>query len=115
MRKFYDGVVRVDTNGQGYLLNEGREVARELRKAGVEGVSVSLNAQDEATYNEICRPRFQGAFEGVLEFIEKAGDAGLEVEVTVVRIPEVDVGRVREMAERMGVGFRVREYIPCVW
>jgi TatD family-associated radical SAM protein len=90
-------------------------VARELRKAGVYEVSVSLNAQDETTYNEICRPRSEGAFEGILEFVEKARDVGLEVEVTVVRIPEVDVGRVREIAERMGVGFRVREYIPCIW
>lgn len=44
-----------------------------------------------------------------------AREEGLETEITIVRIPEVDVGRVREVAERMGVEFRVREYIPCFW
>jgi len=107
--------VRVDTNGQGYLLNAGRDVVGELREAGVDRVSISLNAHDEATYNLVCRPRLEGAFEGALGFVEKAKEAGLEVQVTVVRIPEVDVGKVREMAERMRVGFRVRECVPCIW
>ena len=115
VKRFHGKVVRVDTNGHGYLLNGERDVVVELRKADVDRVSVSLNAQDEATYNEVCRPKFEGAFDGVLEFVDKAREAGLEVEITVVTIPEVDVSRVREMAERMGVGFRVREYIPCIW
>ena len=49
---------------------------------------------------------------GVLGFVERAV---LETDITAARIPEVDVGRVRGMVERMGVGFRVREYIPCIW
>jgi TatD family-associated radical SAM protein len=103
VKRFHGKVVRVDTNGHGYLLNGERDVVEELRKADVDRVSVSLNAQDEATYNEVCRPNFEGAFDGVLEFVDKAREAGLEVEITVVTIPEVDVSRVREMAERMGV------------
>jgi len=63
----------------------------------------------------VCRPKLEGVFDGVLEFVDKAREVGLEVEVTVVTIPEVDVSRVREMAERMEVGFRVREYMPCIW
>jgi TatD DNase family protein len=113
--RFWGGVVRVDTNGHGYLLNKERDVARELREAGVDRVSVSLNAHDEDTYNGVCRPQFQNAFDGVLKFVGKAKRAGLETEVTVMRIPEVDVGRVKEMAETMGVRFRVREYIQCFW
>ncbi len=54
---------------------------RDLRAAGVGRVSVSLNVYDERVKME-----------------------GLETEITAVTIPEVDVGRVREMAERMGVG-----------
>ena len=41
--------VRIDTNGQGYLLNRGRDVVRELKEAGVDKVSVSLNAHDKET------------------------------------------------------------------
>ncbi|MFQ6063998.1 MAG: TatD family nuclease-associated radical SAM protein [Candidatus Bathyarchaeia archaeon] len=115
LRRFWGGVVRVDTNGHGYLLNGGRDVVGELREAGVQRVSVSLNAHDEATYKEVCRPQFEGAFDGILEFVRRAKGAGLETEVTAVRIPEADIKRLREIAERLGVGFRVREYIRCFW
>ncbi len=115
LRRYWGRVVRVDTNGHGYLLNRGRDVVGELREAGVDKVSVSLNAHDEATYNEVCRPRFEDAFDAVLEFVKKAKEEGLETEITAVTIPEADISKVREIAERMGVGFRVRDYIPCFW
>jgi TatD family-associated radical SAM protein len=38
---------RVNTNGQGYILNPNREVAKELKKAGIDKVSVSLNASNQ--------------------------------------------------------------------
>ena len=107
--------IRVDTNGHGYVLNKGREVARELRDAGVSKVSVSLNGHDEASYAENCRPEFSGGFTAVLEFVKKAVDAGLDVEASAVRMPEVDVEKVRAVAESLGVPLRVRDYIPCFW
>jgi len=113
--KRYSGkVARVDTNGQGYLLNNGKDVVKELKKAGVDKVSVSLNAHDKATYNQVCKPVFENAFENVLEFIEKAKE-DLETGITAVTIPEVDISKVREIAKRIRVDFRVREYIPCFW
>ena len=115
VKKNFWKAVRVDTNGQGYLLNEGREVVQELKMAGVGKVSVSLNAHDEATYNQVCKPVFEDAYEKVLEFIKKAKEEELETEATAVTIPEVDLTKVRELAERMGVNFTVREYIPCFW
>ena len=51
--------VRVDTNGQAYLLNKGRDVARELKEAGVDKVSVSLNAHNKETYNQIFSHRWE--------------------------------------------------------
>jgi cyclic pyranopterin phosphate synthase len=107
--------IRVDTNGHGYALNKGRDVAEELRAAGVNKVSVSLNGHDEASYAENCRPQFEGGFAAVLEFVEKAKRSGLDVEVSVVRMPEVNVEKVRAVAESMGAPLRVREYIPCFW
>jgi TatD family-associated radical SAM protein len=107
--------VRVDTNGQGYLLNKGRDVVWELKEAGVDKVSVSLNAHDKATYNQVCKPVFEDAYENVLEFIKKAKEKGLEIEATAVTIPEVDLTKVKELAENMGIKFSVREYIPFFW
>jgi cyclic pyranopterin phosphate synthase len=115
IKKHYWKTVRVDTNGQGYLLNRGRDVARELKEAGVDKVSVSLNAHDKETYNQVCKPVFRDAYENVLEFIKKAKEEGLETEATAVTIPEVDLAKVKELAENMGVKFSAREYIPCFW
>jgi cyclic pyranopterin phosphate synthase len=115
IKKHHWKTVRVDTNGQGYLLNKGRDVARELKEAGVDKVSVSLNAHDKETYNQVCKPVFRDAYENVLEFIKKAKEEGLETEATAVTIPEVDLAKIKELAEKLRVKFSAREYIPCFW
>jgi len=114
IKKHFAKVVRIDTNGQGYLLNPRREVIRELKEAGVDKISVSLNAHNKTTYIHVCKPKFKNAFENVLKFIENAGKE-FSTEITTVTIPEVDIPKVREMARKMGVAFRMREYIPCFW
>ena len=106
--------IRVDTNGHGIVLNPKRDVAAELKAAGVDNVSVSLNAGDKETYMEICKPTFPNAYEAVLDFIRKA-KLVLQVEVTAVRMPEVDLAKVQAVADGLDVVFRVREYIPCFY
>jgi len=106
--------IRVNTNGHGYLLNPRRDVVGELKAAGVDKVSVSLNAGDEETYNEICKPTIAGAYAAVLRFIEKARHV-LDVEVTAVTTPEIELHKVETLAKQMGVKFRLRQCIPCFW
>lgn len=107
--------IRLDTNGQGYVLNKTRNVAAELKAAGIAKVSVSLNGHDQETYAENCRPTCASAFEAVLDFIRKATAEGLSVEASAVRMPEVDIAKVKAIAGELGVSFRVRDYIPCFW
>jgi TatD family-associated radical SAM protein len=107
-------VIRVNTNGHCNSLNHDRNVAKELKAAGVNKVSVSLNAADEETYNEVCQPSFAGAYAATLEFIRSAKEE-LETEVTAVTIPEIDLQKVRDTAKKLGVKFRLRECIPCFW
>ena len=107
--------IRLDTNGHGYALNPERNVVEELKIAGVTKSSVSLNGHDEKTYRENCKPKIERGFETVLDFVKKAKEAGLDVEVSAVRMPEVDINKVREIVEVLGVPFRVRDYIPCFW
>ena len=115
IKKHYGSVpIRVNTNGHGNALNPDRVVVAELKAAGVEKVSVSLNAGDEETYNEVCKPIFNGVFNAVLEFIQKAKPI-LDVEVTAVTTPEVDLHKVEALARRLGVKFRIRQLIPCFW
>ncbi len=106
--------IRVNTNGHGYVLNKGRDVAAELKAAGVDNVSVSLNTGDDETYREVCKPTFEGAYEAVIEFMHKAKPF-LQVEATAVRMPEVDLTKAQMVADGLGVKFRVREYIPCFY
>ena len=106
--------IRVNTNGQGYLLNPGRDLVEEFKAAGIDQVSVSLNAGDKETYHEICKPFFDGSYKAVRGFIEKA-KTKLNVEVTAVTTPEVDLHKVEDMAKDLGVKFRLRQYIPCFW
>ena len=109
LKRYFNIQVRLDTNGQGYLLNEGREVLRELKEAGVDKVSVSLNAHNEETYNTVCRPTFKNAYKEVIRFIREAVGL-LETEVTAVDLPQVDLAKVEEIAESLGAVFRRRRY-----
>jgi TatD family-associated radical SAM protein len=115
IKKRYTIRVRVNTNGQGQLLYKDRDVVKELAEAGVDKLSISLNAHNKETYNCVCKPYFENAFSEVLSFIEKAAKKNLKVEITVVTIPEVDIAKVREISTRIGVKFKIREYIPCFW
>jgi len=104
--------IRVNTNGQGQLLNPGRQVAKELKAAGVDKLSISVNAHNESLYNEVCRPKLKNAYVTVLEFINSAKQE-LETEITAVTTPEVDIQKVEKLAEEMGVKSRTRPYIQC--
>ncbi len=88
---------------------------KELKDAGIDNVSVSVNAHNEATYDQVCKPTFNDAFDNVLEFVRKAKKAQLDTEITAVALPEVDIPKVKAIADAVGVGFRVRQYVPGFW
>jgi len=73
---------------------------------------VSLNAQDEETYNRVCKPKFSNIYKSILDFIEKAKEK-FDIEITAVTIPEANIQEVREIAQRIDMKFRLREHIPC--
>jgi len=102
--------VRINTNGQALLIYPRRDVPLELAQAGMDHVQVSINAQDSRTYVKLCRPSYgEKAFDSMLEFARKCAKH-MTVELSVVRVPGVDIDSCRRIAEAMGVGFRVREY-----
>lgn len=105
---------RVNTNGQGYLLNPGRKVIKELKEAGINKVSVSLNASNEKKYADICQPQFENAYNAVVDFIKKAKNE-LVVEVTAVAFSDVDIKEIAETTKRLGIKFRRRKYLPAVY
>ena len=102
------GRVRINTNGHGNFISK-RNILPELSGI-VDSMSISLDAQDEETYNSICKPAFQNAYNEVLSFIREAKKVISDVQVTIVALESVDVEKCRRIAEDLGVGFRVREF-----
>ncbi|MHA3963942.1 MAG: TatD family nuclease-associated radical SAM protein [Candidatus Thorarchaeota archaeon SMTZ1-45] len=110
LKQLTDVPIRLNTDGQARLLYPSRNVARELADAGLDRIQISLNAQDPDTYLRLCRPKFgRVAFESILEFAEQCKPL-LRVELSAVNIPGVDIEACRGIAERLGVGFRVRVF-----
>jgi TatD family-associated radical SAM protein len=102
--------VRIDTEGLASL-REGRDVVPELAAAGVDAVSVSLNAADAATYARICPSRFgEAAYPAVQAFIRSAVRHLPEVTATAVGVPEVSETACRAVAEELGARFKWRPF-----
>lgn len=101
--------VRLNTDGLASLVH-GRDVAGELAPA-VDKVSISLNAQDAATYDHHTRPTKEGSYPALLDFAARARDAGMEVTLTALEgLPEVDIAACEKIAQGLGVIFRRRVY-----
>jgi TatD DNase family protein len=99
--------VRLNTNGLGNQYH-GRDIAPDL-KGAVDIMSISLNAQDAATYEKHCLPRKPESYEAMLEFVRCAKQQGFEISLTAVSgLEGVDMQACEQIARDMGVGFRGR-------
>lgn len=109
MKKRADIPVRVNTNGHANLIF-GRDVTPQLK--GIDTLSISLNARDEAQYNEICQPSVEGAYEAVKEFARLSKKHVKHVVLSVVDtiISDADIAVCQEIAAEIGVPLRVRHY-----
>ncbi|MCP5208923.1 MAG: radical SAM protein [Hahellaceae bacterium] len=101
------GRVRVNTDGLGNLANK-RNILPELSKC-VDALSISLNAQDEETYNLHCKPGLKGSWEAMLAFSQEATKWIDEVSVSAINgLEGVDIPKCKQLAEKMGVHFKER-------
>ena len=99
--------VRLNTNG---LANQyhGRDITPELGGA-IDAISISLNAQDEATYKRYCRPKQAGAYPALFDFIAKVKSHVADVTVTAIDgLEGVDIAACASIAAKLGVKFRAR-------
>ncbi len=102
------GRVRVDTNGLLFTFLP-KEKLKEL-KGLVDTFSVSLNAPDRETYNRVCRPAQEEAFDKVIEFIKEARKLGFRVVVSAVDYDGVDMKKTQELVESLGAEWKYRTY-----
>lgn len=114
--------IRVVTNGLGDAVpgnSNGGGCARQMKEAGVSGVSVALMTASADQYEELMMPCLSDtisrpAHEMVCDFIVSALDVGLDVEVTAVDRVEVDKAATEKLAKSLGVTdpVRWRPYFP---
>ena len=106
--KEHGGRVRVNTDGLVNLVHKD-DMLPQMGKV-VDALSVSLNAQDEATYERHCRPNLPGSYQAMLRFLKEAPRYIPEVTATAIEGMEgVDIAACRRLAEGLGVRFRKRE------
>jgi TatD DNase family protein len=102
--------VRLDTDGLASL-REGRDVVPELAAAGLDAVSVSLNAADAATYARLCPSQYgEAAYPAVKAFIASAVTHLPEVSASVVGVEGLSEAECRAVAEGLGARFKWRPY-----
>jgi len=101
--------VRLNTNGQGNLINR-RNIVAELVGL-IDVVSVSLNVDNGEKYDRLCKSKFgENTFEKVIDFMKECRKRQLKTIITVLDIPEVDLKRCEKIAGELGVELRVRHY-----
>lgn len=102
--------VRLDTDGLASL-REGRDVPPELARAGLDAVSVSLNAADAETYARLCPSQYgEAAYPAVKDFIRSALRSLPEVAASAVAVPGLSEEACRAVAQSLGARFRWRAY-----
>lgn len=101
--------VRLVTNGHGDLINS-RPIVGELVGI-IDKVSVSLNADTQEKYDEICLPKFGvESYKHVVEFIKNCVSHNIDTEATCLDLPGVDIDKCENIAKSAGAVFRLRRY-----
>lgn len=102
--------IRLNTNGLSDLINE--KPTAHLLEGRIDTVSISLNAPTKEEYTRVTRPVFGDiAFDAMLNFAQDCKNYVRNVVLTVVNvIPEEDIKASKELAEKIGIDLRIREY-----
>jgi TatD DNase family protein len=102
------GYIRLNTDGLANLVY-GRDVTPDLEGL-IHSLSVSLNAQDAATYDRHCRPQLPGSYEAMLDFVARAREFVPEITLTAIDgLPGVDIAACEKISDNLGANFRRRE------
>ncbi len=101
--------VCLETNGLGSLIN-ARKIAADLGGV-IDEVWVSINAPDAKVYARLCKSAFgDKSYGAVLEFARDCKAAGMNVVLTAVNVPGVDIQGCLKAAKRLGMEFRSLKY-----
>ncbi len=102
---------RLNTNGQGNLINK-RDIVPEL-KGKIDLVNISLNASCAEKYQKICRSQFREmAFDAIIEFAKICKRNGVNCRFSIVDcIGEEEVDACKKLAHSANIPLYIRDYI----
>ena len=101
-------LIRLDTDGLAQLRNKDRQVAKELKEAGISSISISLNAENKEKYDRLCLPSLPNSYQAVLAFTKECTQLFSNVRLTVVNLEEIDRIKCEEIASQLQCTFKVR-------
>ena len=104
--------IRINTNGHANAIHK-RNVAIELAPY-IDSISISLNGENEETYNKVSNPKIENAYEEVKRFIRACVEEKIKTTTTVVSgVPDypINVDRCEVVAKSLGAKFRARDFI----
>lgn len=94
----------------------GKKAFAELKEAGIDTLSISLNAPTKAIYDKIVRPGCyeyeKNAFDNTLLSIKIAKEFGFKVKCSIVKLPNLEkyIHECEYIAEQFNAFFFVREF-----
>jgi TatD family-associated radical SAM protein len=101
--------IRINTNGHADLIYGAGSIYQ--LKGLVDRISISLNAQDSQKYQELCSPVFgPKSYEAVINFAKSCIGIIPDITLSVVEWPGVDIRKCQNIAEKLGLKFRLRHY-----
>ncbi len=111
LKEKYTIPIRINTNGHANLIY-GKDITPLLAN-WIDGISISLNAKDGATYQAICQSNYgEKSFDALLDFANKCKKYIPTVVLSVVDVmPKEDIEACREIAKQAGVTFKVRHLV----
>lgn len=111
VKERYQKPIRINTNGQGNLINK-RDIVPEM-KGLVDVISISLNTPNEDRYHELVRSRFgDQAFQAMLDFAKEAKEYVPQVVLSTVEttITKEEEKECQKICDDLGVTYRIREF-----
>ena len=84
IKEKYNIKTRLDTNGLVKCMYPNEDPAKLLKQSGLDEIRISLNAINKTEYNQLCRPRFEDAFENLVSFIQECKNSGIDTYVSFV-------------------------------
>ena len=109
VKEKYGLPIRVNTNGLGNR-HHGRNIVPELAEV-VDSISISMNAPDETSYNNVTRPQYEFAYYAMLNFAKECSKLIFNTQFTVVDVlSQDDIARCQMVADEYGVYLKVRKF-----